>query len=250
MTQTQDNGTITAEQRLTIVKHLANGRGIDFTAAAMSLRPSTVREIGHEHGWPRPESLAKAADVLARNLDADAKAGITERPDLERAVRAASEPAARPQATPRPQPPAQRTVDTTTDLLHRGRASAKARTRNLADKIARDLSRLRDTIAEEERQAAAKAERDAERQAALDRVREAERALREARAKLRTPAKAKRADAIKTGQPRSGAPKPPSPSALMRQWAAEQGLDCPSRGRVPQHIREAYASAHAKNGAA
>lgn len=90
MTQRHPTPTVddvTPEQRLTIVRHLANGRGVDFTATATGLRASLVREIGHEHGWPREESLAKAADVLTRNLDKQARAGITERPDLEAAAR-------------------------------------------------------------------------------------------------------------------------------------------------------------------
>jgi hypothetical protein len=30
----------------------------------------------------------------------------------------------------------------------------------------------------------------------------------------------------------------------IRQWAAEQGVDCPPRGMIPRKVREAYTAVH------
>jgi hypothetical protein len=34
------------------------------------------------------------------------------------------------------------------------------------------------------------------------------------------------------------------PASEIREWAAGYGLDCPSRGRIPKHIRDAYIHEH------
>lgn len=40
-----------------------------------------------------------------------------------------------------------------------------------------------------------------------------------------------------------GAPAMPSPPAI-RAWAARNGIEVPSRGSIPQAVREAYEKAH------
>lgn len=278
-TKTQHNGTVTPEQRLAIVRHLANGRGIDFTATAMNLRASVIREIGHEHGWPREESLVKAADVLQRNLDQQAKDSITPRPDLEadqarrdRQARAESPVRQSPPPAPRPDTPAPRLVDPTADLLRRGKASPKKRTQQLAQRIGQDIERLRDAITADERRAREQAEKEAERKAALEEVRKAEEALREAREKLRrhknhpggngraTTSRAPSSDSRRPGGTAAGGPASAARAAAglvttdelaargltsktLRAWAADNQVDCPAAGRVPRRVLDAYDAA-------
>lgn len=197
---------ITAEQRLTVVRHLAHGRGLDFTAAATHLDADTVREIGVEHGWPREESLAKAADVLARRLDADAKATMTPRPDLEvvaqnnrpsgqtrrEMVARASEsdrtgqrPVTIRQSDDR-QLSGSRQFDATAALLLRGRESGKKRTQNLAERISDQLTDLRDRLDEEDRERRAQEKLEAEKAEARVEVERLERELAEAKARARS----------------------------------------------------------------
>lgn len=57
--------TVTAEQRLTIVKHLAAGKDLDWVAAATRFDRSVVLDIASRHGYPDRSKLAWARDVLA-----------------------------------------------------------------------------------------------------------------------------------------------------------------------------------------
>lgn len=57
--------TVTAEQRLTIVKHLAAGKDLDWVAAATRFDRSVVLDIASRHGYPDVSKLAWARDVLA-----------------------------------------------------------------------------------------------------------------------------------------------------------------------------------------
>lgn len=34
------------------------------------------------------------------------------------------------------------------------------------------------------------------------------------------------------------------PASVVRQWASEAGVDCPPKGRIPQHVRDAYIEVH------
>lgn len=55
------------------------------------------------------------------------------------------------------------------------------------------------------------------------------------------------------GQPRASVsahgPDDPTPSA-MREWARDNGFDVPTRGRVPELVREAYRAANSHRGVA
>lgn len=56
--------TITPEQRLTVLKHLANGRDPDFVATVVRIPRDQVAAIGREHGHPDRVKLGQAVDVL------------------------------------------------------------------------------------------------------------------------------------------------------------------------------------------
>lgn len=43
---------------------------------------------------------------------------------------------------------------------------------------------------------------------------------------------------------RVDSPREPS-TRQLRKWAAENGIDCPARGRIPERVTEAYRAVHA-----
>jgi hypothetical protein len=54
--------------------------------------------------------------------------------------------------------------------------------------------------------------------------------------------KAKRSTAAR-GKRGTAAPAPVSDAKLIRQWAAENGIEVPARGRIPATVAEAYHAA-------
>lgn len=66
--------TVTAEQRLTIIKHLAAGKDLDWVAAATKFDRSVVLDIASHHGYPDPAKLAWARDVLTEKAQQPAPA--------------------------------------------------------------------------------------------------------------------------------------------------------------------------------
>lgn len=124
--------------------------------------------------------------------------------------------------------------DDVEQLLDRGDKSTKARTRKLAERTRELLRQLREIVDEETRAAAtaeAEAKRKAELQAEVDRL-EAELAAKKAALRGNTPATAKAKTAA------GGDAK------AIRAWAANTGIDCPARGRIPAQIREQYDAAN------
>lgn len=94
--------------KLTALKHLANGRPPAFVAAALSCNEDDVTALGTEYGWPDRERLRWAVNELTRQADVAARAAI---PTTTIAAAPAPTPApARPQPMPRPTlvPPAPR----------------------------------------------------------------------------------------------------------------------------------------------
>lgn len=237
---------LTPQTRLTVVKHLAAGRSLDFAVTATKLSAEQVRQIAQAHGYPDRQKLSWAVDVLTEKIDDAQRQTITPRPDLEPS---AQRPAARPTPSPsfringraerQPVPPSE--PDSTVTLLTRARASESKRIQALGRKISDQLDDLHERLDAEDRRQREKAEqarrREEERRKAAEErnraaaeVKAAEEALRKARAKLRgstaTPADAHSARAV-------------------RAWAADNGVECPSRGRVPSRVIEAYKAAQA-----
>lgn len=114
-----------------------------------------------------------------------------------------------------------------TALLDEAEESTVARHRRKAEKIRTLIAELRvDLEADRER-------REAE-QRARDEVAELEKALADAKAALRA-AKGGKSVPITVG---SGVP-----AAVLREWAASNGVECPKAGRVPSAVREAFENA-------
>jgi hypothetical protein len=116
-------------------------------------------------------------------------------------------------------------------LLRRADASEHVATRNAGEKVRTAVEDLRQRVKNE---AAEKQVRD--RIAALEKeMAAAQEQLREIR-----PSKA-------TGR-RPATTDGPTPKEI-RAWAAEQGIECPTRGRVPNTVTDAYRDAHEPAGA-
>lgn len=60
---------------------------------------------------------------------------------------------------------------------------------------------------------------------------------------IRAGRKATGASARRRGR-RSGGSSSDSPAKQVREWAKEQGIDVPARGRVPSDVLEKYNAAH------
>lgn len=160
----------TTAQKITVLKHLIHGRDTAFIAAATSLSDSQIAAVKRDHGYPDVPKMEWALDILEKRLnEIPEKDRPTRGQTLDRPARPAvtSVPvAAKPTPTPAPEVA---TRDSVRDLLEQAATSDKARTRNLAAKIDDLLDDLRTRLHDEqaareeaEREAAAKAERDAE----------------------------------------------------------------------------------------
>jgi hypothetical protein len=217
-------------------------------AREYSVTADQVLELARRYGWPTQKSLAKAATALERIA-----AGLPPEPESARlpAHLAGRErppavapvaPVKPPQATPpRPQQPKPELKpdlkpEGTDQLLAAGRASAKARTRKLAERIDGLLSDL--AAAVEAESAETRARQAAERQ---------RKRLEARRAELVAELEKVDADIKQVAKPqtaRSNDLRPRSYAAQVRAWAAEQGIEVAPHGRIAAEVQEAYAKAH------
>jgi hypothetical protein len=228
---------IRPEQRLTILKHLASGKDLDMVATITRIPKDTVDEVARHHGYPDTEKLNWAADIVEKGIESDRTAALP---------KGTSAPAQRPRAvpvqptsTPPPrQVPAPEKPDEFRILINTAKNHDRARIQKLADKILEDLAKLRGLIDQEQEAFQARQREAQEKAAAKAEVDRLERELKEAKAKLRPAKKTNGA----TSTPDSDEPS----AADVRAWATEKGIEVPSRGRLPQEIREAYDDAHQK----
>lgn len=222
---------ITPAVRLTIVKHLANGKDLTVVALITKLSREQVLDVASHHGYPDTDKLAWAADVLKKNI-ADEQTAALPRPT---AVPAASP--TRP-AAGASTPPAAGLSSQPSELhtlVDRGKQHPSKRIQAAANRVLDDLDRLRTLLREDESKHAEKRKADAAKAAARAEVQRLEAQLAEAKSKLRgNTANPKAAKAASDG---------PS-SADVRAWAAENDVQCPAVGRVPGSVLEAYEAAH------
>ena len=212
---------VTTNTRLTLVKHLASGKSLDAVAAIVSLSRETVLDIASHHGYPKPGSLAKAAEMLAAKVDAENTIPVER--DTPRVVPTHSVSSG---ATPKP------LGDALATLINEGKAHPAKRIQAAANKVLDDIARLRTLIAEDAEKNAERRKAETEKKAARAEVEKLEAQLREAKAKLR-------------GSTPAAAPSGDGPSAKeVRAWAAKAGVECTATGRVPQSVRDAYDAAH------
>jgi hypothetical protein len=117
----------------------------------------------------------------------------------------------------------------TRDLIDEGKASSVARVRRAAEKAQAVIDHLAAVIEETREAEAAKRAAKAEKSAARRKVAELEAALAAAKAALR-------------GKP-APTTAPVGDAKAIRAWAAANGVECPTRGKVPAAIVEAYRAA-------
>jgi hypothetical protein len=241
--------TITPQQRLAVLKHLANGRTLDVTAAMTRLTRDQVLDIGNHHGYPDTDKLSWAVDVLTDKIDQDeTAAAVSTSPASPSGVKLVQEPTRAPATTPFPRStvtttaaallPTDSTPDLITSLLNTGKASGSKRIRNLANRILDDVDKLRGLITAEQETAAAnerEARQKAEARAEVERLKKQ---LAAAQAKLR-PA---------TTTPRQTAAKVATGATAkdIRAWAAANGIHCNPVGRPHRSVVDAYTAAHTK----
>lgn len=187
---------VTPQLKLTIIKHLAGGKTAEVVAAIVGIPRDRVVDIASHHGYPDTEKLAWAADILAKNIDDEAKGTITERPDLAPRI---TRPQTAGAATSTPAAPAPLTKpDELRILLNTAKAHPSKRIQAAADRAFDQLDRIRTLIHEDEEKNADKRRIAAEKAAARAEVEHLEEQLRAARAKLRD----------KTTTPPSTQPRP------------------------------------------
>jgi len=239
--------TITTNQRLQIVKHLAAGKDLDFTAAATRLPRSEVLDIASHHGYPDTDRLQRAVVLLQEKADREADdTALTQGsaiPETRNPVNSSSAPRVTvPPSSTAGTPPPLTQPDEIRVLINTGKSHPSKRIQALANKVLDDADKLRAAITEDRERNAEKRRLLAEREAARAEVKRLEEQLAAAKAKLRgTPVK--KTPAAATTAPPAAPETGPRPREI-RAWAAEMRIDCPARGIVPAVIREAYAQAH------
>lgn len=115
-----------------------------------------------------------------------------------------------------------KTVDSIANLIANGTASTRGRTRKKAERAQALIDELRDILN-------AECAEDERREKARKEIERLERALAEAKATLRGPT------SIAVDQSVT--------AAELREWAKVNGVDCPTVGRIPASVREAYEAA-------
>jgi Lsr2 protein len=228
MTSTQD---VSSAQRITVLKHLAGGKDLDTVAAITSLSREVVLDVGSHHGFPHTDKLARAVEILTAKADEQAAALPERRPEPARPAAPRSIPDAPSQQAPGPLTK----PDEIRILLNTAKAHPSKRIQKAADKVFDDLDRLRALITEDEEKHAVRRAAEAEKAAARVEVERLEQQLRDAKAKLR--------GTTTTASKSEGDDEGPS-AAAIRAWALGAKLECPSRGRIPADVRQAYDTAH------
>lgn len=259
-TKTQE---VTTAQRIAILKHLASGKDLDTVAAIMrGIDRDTIGDIARHHGYPDPDKLNWAVDILTKKQEEAEKASIPTSAHVP-------QPAARP-ATTSPSSvtsPDARPVqgpDEIRVLLNTAKAHPSKRIQAAADRVFDNLDKLRTLIRDDQEKHAERRKAEAEKAAARAEVERLERQLAEAKAKLRG----------KTASPQSPGGRTASESGQLasvrggglvttadldalgttskevRTWAHDNDVECPDTGRLPSRVLDAWKTAHPEAGAA
>lgn len=188
-------------------------QAIGSVAGNNNLTVEDVKALVANYGWPDPKEMSRHAFELASGP-----------------AYAASPP--RP-AAPRPSAPPPPPAGAIEQLLGTAEKSAKARTRRLVARIRESLIELREIVITEKKEAEA-AQAQAEEQVRLKAEVDAlEQQLAEKKAQLKKPGTTKaRASTTPQGNAKT-----------IRAWAAAHSVACPTHGRVPRDVVEAYETA-------
>lgn len=217
--------TLTAEQRIALLRHLLAGKKPDIVSAIVGLPRSDVIDIASHHGYPSTDRMTRAIDLIEAKLhEGEIPTGSILPAEAQRSTATAATTTTVPLTKP----------DEICILINTAKGHPSKRIQNAADKLLDDIGRLRDLIKADEQKHAAAREAAAVKAAARAEVERLERQLAEAKAKLRgTPVKSP----VSSGAVEVIA-------ADVRAWAAANGVECPAKGIVPGRVREAYDAAH------
>lgn len=64
------------EKKLTVIKHLVNGKTADVVATITRLDRYEVIDIASHYGYPSTEKMAKAVDALTAKIERDQAAAV------------------------------------------------------------------------------------------------------------------------------------------------------------------------------
>lgn len=219
--------TVTDEQRLTVVKHLASGKSPDVVATITRLDRADVVDVGSHHGYPDTAKLLWAAERMAAKADDGRRAEITEAaaPRVLRPATTSPSSVTAPNARPVGPP------DEIRSLINAAKQHPAKRVQAQANRVLDALGKLRDLVAEDEAKHAERRQAEAAKVAARAEITRLEKALADAKAKLRG-----------NGKPTTITVSGDVSAADLRAWAKGKGIDVPDVGRIPAAVREAYAA--------
>lgn len=240
---TSHHAALTREQQITTLKHLAGGKGLDVVATIMHTTREVVLDLASKHGYPDRDKLAWAADILTKN--AEQQDAPTEHPDADAIARQERpRPAAVPDLRsttkagtteqPFPRVDDEQTVRLRT-LINTAKGIPTKKVQRQLERALDALTKLQDLVTEDENTRQAREQAQREKEAARAEVQRLQEQLRAAREKLNGPKKPRTSDSTTGDEP---------PAKVIRAWAADNDVDCPDRGRVPAHVRQAYDDAH------
>lgn len=203
--------TLKQEQVATILKQAIAKNSQNNIAAIMGLPVSDIADVLCDHGYPSEQRMRKALAVLTAGPPAPTK------------------------PAPRPHPAHEPHKMSWTDLISAGKKS-KSRTVLAAVKKAEKALDAWKTAAKALQDALTA---DREEQAVREQINKLEAELAAAKSKLN--ARPTRTSTTAPGA--STLPDGVTPK-MVRQWAAENDVDCPERGMVPKRVVSEYLAAH------
>lgn len=232
---------ITTEQKLAMMNHYIETGDAHEVAILTGFEYNDIVHTLSAHGYPDRDKVTKAARIVKRTLDREARSLPPAEHDKAERAPGLNEPVA-VHSEPRPvvvdsRPPepsievkraavigyqAGRTIEA---LLDEGKKSTKVLTRRRAEKIESLVEELRNIIREQRREEEESAAAKRAQEAAANEVDRLKRELEAAKAKARALA----------GN---------VPPAKLREWAKQNGFDLGERGRISAEVREAYGRAH------
>lgn len=220
--------TITGNDKITALKHLANDRTPAFVAAAISCSEDAAQQLLDEYG-PDKERLRWAIDELERQARAAERASIP-RADHLAAAPAKVAPAPRPVHVAQAAEPG--TIDALLARADKLTGPGTARVTRAAKKVRDAATALEQALAGVEHRKRAAAREAAAKAKARAEVERLQRELAAAKKRLKGSAPSSAKDAT-------------SDAARIRAWARDNGITCPPVGRIPAAVREQYEQAHA-----
>lgn len=225
---TTSREAMTPQQRLTIVKHLANGKPFDVIATITSLPRDTIAEVARHHGHPDLKKLEWAADVIEKKIRDDETASLPSRVERTATPQPATTSgsaasitmttAAQDAAAPLSKP------DEIRVLLNNAKGHPSKQVQRQADRVFDAIDRLKALIREDAEKNSERRKAEAEKQRLRAEVAELEAKLAQAKARLRgKPAPAPAAPAAKTTAPRTGETYPCRNAGCDRDFDTPQG---------------------------